>query len=177
VTFDATASVWFILFIGCNTDVEKCLALNIKQPRVGTKFGRRLLWPAPGSDDEAAGRLQKDRCETNAGCYHQHDRYSFACGTKDDDMVLRTQRGYCQGVPMKTPEIDTLDRPDVQQPDVAPDVSPPDLCRQRAEECLNLSYQITDPKGQVAVLKLANCWMRLGEDYHSRKAAHDKASA
>jgi hypothetical protein len=31
------------------------------------------------------------------------------------------------------------------------------------------SYQITDPKGQVAVLRLANWWMRLAENYHSRK--------
>ena len=52
---------------------------------------------------------------------------------------------------------------------IAPDLSSPEFCRQKAEECLNLSYQITDPKGQVAVLKLANWWMRLAENYRSRK--------
>jgi hypothetical protein len=51
------------------------------------------------------------------------------------------------------------------------------FCRQKAEECLDLSYQIKDPKGQVAVLKLANWWMRLAENYHSRTATRHKASA
>jgi hypothetical protein len=114
------------------------------------------------------------------------ERYSLACGTKDDDMELRTQSGdYRGGVPMKTlqkyrasSEIDSLDeRSDVERPDIAPDLSPPEVCRQRAEECLNLSYQITDPKGQVAVLKLANWWMRLAENYYSRTATRHKASA
>jgi hypothetical protein len=68
-------------------------------------------------------------------------------------------------------------RSDGERLDIAPDLSPREFCGQKAEECLNLSYEIPDPKGQVAVLKLANWWMRLGEDYHSRKAAHDKASA
>jgi hypothetical protein len=81
-------------------------------------------------------------------------------------------------VPMKTlqqyrasAEIDTLDQhSDVDRPDIAPDLLLPELCRQKAEECLNLSYQITDPKGQVAVLKLANWWMRLAENWYSRTA-------
>ena len=41
------------------------------------------------------------------------------------------------------------------------------FCRQKAEECVTLSYEIADPKGQVAVLKLANWWMRLAENYLS----------
>jgi hypothetical protein len=98
-----------------------------------------------------------------------------------------------KGVPMKTlqkyranSEADTLDersrpppmedRTDVELPDKALDASPPELCRQKAEECLNLSYQITDPKGQVAVLKLANWWKRLAENYYSRRATRHKAS-
>ena len=52
---------------------------------------------------------------------------------------------------------------------MAPDLSSPEFCRQKAEECLDLSYQITESKGQVAVLKLANWWMRLAENYRSRK--------
>jgi hypothetical protein len=50
---------------------------------------------------------------------------------------------------------------------MAPDLSSPEFCRQKAEECLALSYQLTDPKRQVAVLKLANSWMRLAEYHHS----------
>jgi hypothetical protein len=50
---------------------------------------------------------------------------------------------------------------------IAPDLSAPDFWRQKAQECLDLSYQITDPKGQVGVLKLANWWMRLAENYRS----------
>jgi len=68
------------------------------------------------------------------------------------------------------------DRSDKEEPGTA-DPSSPEFCRQKAEECLNLSYQIPDPKGQVAVLKLASWWMRLGETYHSRKATRHKASA
>jgi hypothetical protein len=44
-----------------------------------------------------------------------------------------------------------------------PELSSPGFCREKAEECLALSYQITDPKKQVAILKRANCWMRLAE--------------
>ena len=55
------------------------------------------------------------------------------------------------------------DRSERKRPGIAPDLSSREFCRQKAEECLNLSYQITDPKGQVAVLKLANSWKRLAE--------------
>jgi hypothetical protein len=55
----------------------------------------------------------------------------------------------------------------VERLGIASDVSPSEFCRQKAEECLDLSYEITDPKRQVAVLRLANWWMRLGENYHS----------
>jgi hypothetical protein len=68
---------------------------------------------------------------------------------------------------------------DPERPGIASDLSPPEFCREKAEECVNLSYQITDPKRQVAVLKLANWWMRLAENYCSLKphqATHDKAS-
>ena len=50
-----------------------------------------------------------------------------------------------------------------------PDMLLPDFFKEKADECLALSYQLTDPKTQVAVLKLANSWMRLAEYYHSRK--------
>jgi hypothetical protein len=66
---------------------------------------------------------------------------------------------------------------DLQQRDRVPDLLSPAFCRQEAEECLDLSYQILDPKGQVAVLKLANWWMRMAEHYHSQRATDDKASA
>jgi hypothetical protein len=56
---------------------------------------------------------------------------------------------------------------DVERQVIAPDPSPPEFCRQKAEQCLALSYQIPDPKGQVAVLKLANWWKRLAENYRS----------
>ncbi len=69
------------------------------------------------------------------------------------------------------------DRSDMEQQGIAPDLSSPEFCRQKAEECLSLSYEITDPKGQVAVLKLANWWMRLAENYYSRTATRHKASA
>ncbi len=59
------------------------------------------------------------------------------------------------------------DRSDRKRPVIAPDLSP-EFYRQEAEECLNLSYQITDPKRQVAVLRLANWWMRLAENYRPR---------
>jgi hypothetical protein len=59
------------------------------------------------------------------------------------------------------------DRSERKRPGIAPDLSSPEFCRQKAEECLDLSYQITEPKGQVAVLKLANWWMRLAENYRS----------
>src|SRR5260370_16808872 len=52
---------------------------------------------------------------------------------------------------------------------MAPDFSSPDFFKEKADECLALSYQLTDPKTQVAVLKLANSWMRLAEYCHSRK--------
>jgi hypothetical protein len=48
-----------------------------------------------------------------------------------------------------------------------------DFYREKAEECLALSYQITDPKNQVAMLKIANCWMRLAE-YSVAKNLHQR---
>ena len=53
---------------------------------------------------------------------------------------------------------------DLQQRDRVPDLLSPEFCRQEAEECLDLSYRIADPKGQVAAS-------------HSQEAIHDKASA
>ena len=44
-----------------------------------------------------------------------------------------------------------------------PELSSPGFCKEKAEECLALSYQVIDPKQQVAILKLANCWMSLAE--------------
>ena len=46
-----------------------------------------------------------------------------------------------------------------------PDLSSPDFLREKAEGCVALSYQINDPKKQVAILKLASWWMRLAEQY------------
>jgi hypothetical protein len=69
------------------------------------------------------------------------------------------------------------DQTGVAQPDIPPDLSPREFCRREAEECLDLSYEIADPKGKVAILKLANCWMRLAENYYSRTATRHKASA
>jgi len=46
---------------------------------------------------------------------------------------------------------------------MASDFSSPEFCREKAEECVAVSYQLIDPKRQVAVLKLANSWMRLAE--------------
>jgi hypothetical protein len=43
--------------------------------------------------------------------------------------------------------------------------NPPHFLRAKAEECLALSYQIDDPKKQLAILKLASWWMRLAEEY------------
>jgi hypothetical protein len=40
-------------------------------------------------------------------------------------------------------------------------LSSPEFFRERADECLSLSYKMTNPKSQVAILKLANNWMRL----------------
>jgi hypothetical protein len=55
----------------------------------------------------------------------------------------------------------------------AADLSSPDFLRQKAEECLALSYQVSDPKKQVAILRLANWWMRLAEySVEIRKDAH-----
>jgi hypothetical protein len=54
---------------------------------------------------------------------------------------------------------------------MAPDLSSPEFCKQKAEECLALSYQLTDPKKQVAILKLANSWMRLAEYVTSQMEA------
>jgi hypothetical protein len=51
------------------------------------------------------------------------------------------------------------------------DLSSPDFLRKKAEECLALSYQIDDPKKQVAILRLANWWMRLAEHYIITKSA------
>ena len=45
----------------------------------------------------------------------------------------------------------------------APQSLPPDFCREKAEECLALSYRVIDPKNQVAILKLAKWWMRVAE--------------
>jgi hypothetical protein len=53
----------------------------------------------------------------------------------------------------------------MERPGIVPDLSRPEVCRQKAEECLDLSYKITEQKGQVAVLNLANWWMRLAENY------------
>jgi len=53
------------------------------------------------------------------------------------------------------------------------DLSSPDFLREKAEECLALSYQINDPKKQVAILKLANWWMRLAERCISKNTRHD----
>ena len=69
------------------------------------------------------------------------------------------------------------DKTGLERPDRVPDPLSPEFYRQEVEECLDLSYQIPDPKGQVAVLKLANWWMRLAEHYHSQEAIHEKASA
>jgi hypothetical protein len=55
-----------------------------------------------------------------------------------------------------------------------PDQVSPELCRQKAEECVALSYQLTDPKKQVAVLKLANSWMRLAEHAFSSEPASSR---
>jgi len=38
-----------------------------------------------------------------------------------------------------------------------------DLLREKAEECLALSYHVDDPKRQIAILRLASWWMRLAE--------------
>src|SRR6266568_2193299 len=43
----------------------------------------------------------------------------------------------------------------------------------KAEECVALSYQINDPKKQVAILKLASWWMRLAEQYINKNSHHD----
>jgi len=64
------------------------------------------------------------------------------------------------------------DRSDMEQQGIAPDLSSPEFCRDKAEECLDLSYQITDPKGQVGVLKLANWWMRLAENNYRFRKPH-----
>jgi hypothetical protein len=53
------------------------------------------------------------------------------------------------------------------------DLSSPDFLREKAEECLALSYQINDPKKQVAILRLANWWMRLAEHCISKNSRHD----
>jgi hypothetical protein len=66
-------------------------------------------------------------------------------------------------IPRELPESD------VERQVIASDLSPPEFFRQEAEDCLNLSYQITDAKGQVSVLRLANLWMRLAENYHSSR--------
>ena len=50
----------------------------------------------------------------------------------------------------------------------------PELCREKAEECVALSYQLTDPKKQVALLKFANSWMRLAEHAFSIRTAEQK---
>jgi hypothetical protein len=52
------------------------------------------------------------------------------------------------------------------------DLSSPDFLRKKAEECLALSYQINDPKKQISILRLANCWMRLAEHYLTKKSDH-----
>jgi hypothetical protein len=54
-------------------------------------------------------------------------------------------------------------------------LSSPEFLRKKAEECLALSYQINDPKKQVAILKLANWWMRLAEYYVISKNSHHDA--
>ncbi len=54
-----------------------------------------------------------------------------------------------------------------------PDLSSPDFLREKAEECVALSYQINDPKKQVAILKLASWWMRLAEQYINKNSHHD----
>jgi hypothetical protein len=52
---------------------------------------------------------------------------------------------------------------------IIPPTSPPpsNFLREKVEECLALSYQIDDPKKQLAILKLASWWMRLAEEYLS----------
>jgi hypothetical protein len=52
-----------------------------------------------------------------------------------------------------------------------PDLSSPEFFREKAEQCLALSYEIVDPKKQVAILKFASWWMRIAEQYVS-KGAH-----
>ncbi len=64
------------------------------------------------------------------------------------------------------------DRSDMEEAGTACDPSSPEFCRQKAEECLNLSYQIADPKGQVGVLKLANWWMRIAENNYRFRKPH-----
>ncbi len=54
-----------------------------------------------------------------------------------------------------------------------PDLSSPDFLREKAEECVALSYQINDPKKQVAILKLASWWMRLAEQCINKNSHHD----
>jgi hypothetical protein len=45
----------------------------------------------------------------------------------------------------------------------------PEFFKQKAEECVALSYQVADPKGQVAILRLAKWWMQLGECCYAQK--------
>jgi hypothetical protein len=125
--------------------------------------------------------------ETNARrCCHKHDRYSLACGTKEGAMGLRIRRRLAanrvaDGSGHRIPRHLGLslfamaprhDRSDTTRPGIATDPSSLEFCRQKAEECLNLSYQIRDPKGQVAVLKLANLWMRLAESNDRSRKPH-----
>jgi hypothetical protein len=58
---------------------------------------------------------------------------------------------------------------------MTPPADPPstNFLREKAEECLALSYQIDDPKKQLAILKLASWWMRLAEQYLSRNSYGD----
>ena len=41
-----------------------------------------------------------------------------------------------------------------------------DFLKEKAEQCLALSYRVDDPKRQISILKLASWWMRLAEQYH-----------
>jgi hypothetical protein len=51
-----------------------------------------------------------------------------------------------------------------------------DFLREKAEECLALSYHVDDPKRQIAILKLATWWMRLAECAEERRHTMGDAS-
>ena len=69
------------------------------------------------------------------------------------------------------------DRSDAERQSIAPDLLSPEFYRRKAEECLALSYQLTDPKSRwrFSSLRIGGCaWQKITGRRDTHKALNQR---